>query len=301
MRAYANGVEHIDARTNRPCNLNEVLLDALKKVVVDQSFSLRISSLNRWCEGSDPTVWWQFHIVNGGGHAIDITRVNGVASTGATPQDVAVIKSFASVLPTPGGVGQLNCGQNFTMPAGWTRFNDSCGHVHIEYRGADVPPANAPANPVAVHRFWSPVYQGHFYTVDAAERDRIITRWPGTWSYEGQRYTAFASQAAGTVPLYRFWSAQYNGHFFTADAVERDRVISRWPGTWSYEGVAYYVYPATSSQPNTVAVSRFWSPTVLHHFYTASTQERDQVTSKWGHIWSFEGESFRVPSAGVTG
>lgn len=62
MRAYANGVEHIDARTNRSCNLNDVLLDALKKVVVDQSFSLRISSLNRWCEGSDPTVWWQFHI-----------------------------------------------------------------------------------------------------------------------------------------------------------------------------------------------------------------------------------------------
>lgn len=299
VRAYANGGEYINPRTSRACNINDVLLDALKKVVVDQSFSIRVVSLNRWCEGSEPTAWWQFHIVNGGGHAVDIIRVNGVASTGATPQDVALIKSFASVMPTPAGVGQLNCGQSFTLPAGWTRFNDSCEHLHLEYRGADVPPANVTGVPMAVYRFWSPGYQGHFYTADAVERDRVISRWPGTWSYEGAKYNAFTTQAPGTVPLYRFWSTRYNGHFFTADPVERDRVISTWPGTWGYEGVAYYVYPATSAQPDTVAVSRFWSPSAAHHFYTASAQERDQVISRWPSVWSFENESFRVPAAGV--
>ncbi|MFE1645085.1 hypothetical protein [Microbacterium sp. P01] len=299
IQAYANGYEYTNPRTNRACNINDVLLDALKRVVVDQSFSIRIVSLNRWCEGSEPTAWWQFHIVNGGGHAVDIIRVNGVASTGATRQDVAFVRSLTSVLPTPAGVGQLNCGQNLTVPSGWTRFNDSCDHLHVEYRGADVEPSTAPASPIPVYRFWSPVYQGHFYTADAAERDNVAARWPDIWSYEGQRYTAFRKQAPGTVALYRFWSAQYNGHFFTADAGERDRVISTWPDVWSYEGVAYFVYPATSTQPGTVPVARFWSPTARHHFYTASAAERDRVIALWPNFWSYEGDNFRVPAEGV--
>ncbi|MGC5224834.1 hypothetical protein ACPW96_19890 [Micromonospora sp. DT81.3] len=301
VEAYAEGYEYVNPLTNRPCNLNDVLLDALKKVVVDHGFSIRVSSLNRWCEGSEPTIWWQYHIVNGGGHAIDIVRVNGVPSTGATPQDVALIRSLASVLPVPAGVGQYNCGQNFSLPTGWTRFNDTCDHLHVEYRGADVPPREVSATPVSVYRFWSSVYYGHFYTADPVERDTVISRWPNVWSYEGERYTAFKSQVPGTVPLYRFWSAALNGHFYTADPAERDQVISVWQNVWSYEGVAYFVYPATSTQPDTVPVARFWSPSVLHHFYTASPSERDKVISQWSNVWTYEGDNFRVPAAGVFG
>lgn len=302
MQAYADGFEYINPTTGRACNINDVLLDALRDVVVDQRFSIRVISLNRWCEGSEPTAWWQYHMVNGGGHAVDIDRVNGVVSTGGTVQDVAFVRSLTSVLPTPAGVGQLQCGQNLTLPKGWTRFNDSCDHLHVEYRGQDSPvPSSVPASAVAVYRFWSSTYQGHFYTADATERDSVISRWPGTWSYEGQRYTAFNRQAPGTVPLYRFWSSRYNGHFYTADPAERDGVIRRWPDVWSYEGVAYYVYPPTSSQADTVAVARFWSPTASHHFYTASARERDQVITRWPHVWSYEGDNFRVPAAGIPG
>ncbi len=150
-----------------------------------------------------------------------------------------------------------------------------------------------------VYRFWSPIYQGHFFTADAAERDAIIKRWPRIWTYEGQRYTAFATQASGTVPLYRFWSNKLNGHFYTADAAERDAVIKRWSDTWSYEGVAYYVYPATSNAPNTVPVARFWGPRVQHHFYTASPTERAGVIRNWSSTWTYEGDNFRVPAAGI--
>lgn len=298
VEAYANGIEYIHPRTGRSCNINDVLLDALRKVVVDQRFSIRIISLNRWCEGSEATSWWQYHIVNGGGHAVDLVRVNGVASTGATTEDVSFVRALASVLPTPAGVGQLNCGQSFALPSGWTRFNDSCDHLHVEYRGADEPLESVSAIPVAVYRFWSPVYQGHFYTVDTAERDRVISHWPDVWTYEGQRYTAFTTQVSGTIPLYRFWSARFNGHFYTADPVERDRVLSLWPDVWTYEGVAYFVYPATATYPDTVTVARFWSSTALHHFYTASPEERDRVISLWPLVWSYEGDSFRVPAVG---
>lgn len=300
MQAYANGVEYVHPRTGRSCNINDVLLDALRKVVVDQGFSIRVISLNRWCEGSEASAWWQYHIVNGGGHAIDLIRVNGVASTGASPQDVEFVRALANVLPTPAGVGQLNCGQNFTLPSGWTRFSDACDHLHLEYRGADVPVSAVTPSPVIVYRFWSPVHQGHFYTADRKERDGVIASWPDVWTYEGQRYTAYATQVPGTIPLYRFWSSQYNGHFYTADPAERDAVLARWPGIWSDEGVAYYVYPATSTEPNTVPVARFWSETAKHHFYTASARERDDVIARWPTVWSYEGPNFRVPAAGAS-
>jgi hypothetical protein len=299
VRAYADGVEYVNPTTNRACNINDVLLDALRKVVVDQGFSIRIISLNRWCDGSVATAWWQYHIVNGGGHAVDLTRVNGVASTGATTQDVAFVRALAAVLPTPAGVGQLNCGQNFTLPTGWTRFNDACDHLHVEYRGADVPVASISPSPVSVYRFWSPVNEGHFYTADPGERDRVMTLWPNVWVYEGPRYAAFATQAPGTVPLFRFWSSRFNGHFYTADPAERDRVIALWPDVWSYEGVAYYVYPATSSEVGTVPVARFWSASASHHFYTADRAERDRVMTLWPNVWSHEGDVFRVPSTGI--
>lgn len=299
IQAYANGSEYINPRTSRACNINDVLLDALRKVVVDQGFSIRIISLNRWCEGSEPTAWWQYHIVNGGGHAVDLVRVNGVASTGATAQDADFVRALVGVLPTPAGVGQLNCGQSFTLPAGWVRFDDACDHLHVEYRGADVPVSSITVTAAAVYRFWSPVYQGHFYTVDPIERDRVRSAWPDIWSYEGQRYTAYTTQVPGTIPLFRFWSARFRGHFYTADPAERDQVLAQWPDAWSYEGVAYYVYPPASAQPDTVAVARFWSPKALHHFYTADPAERDHVISVWPDTWSFEGENFRVLAAGV--
>ena len=150
-----------------------------------------------------------------------------------------------------------------------------------------------------VYRFYSPTFKGHFYTIDPVERDRVIALWPQDWNYEGERYRAFTTQVAGTQPLYRFWSDRYRGRFYTADLAERDRVIATWPDVWSYEGIAYYVYAAGSGVAGTVPVFRFWGPNVLHHFYTASASERDNVISRWPNVWSYEREKFRVPSEGL--
>lgn len=36
-----------------------------------------------------------------------------------------------------------------------------------------------------VHRFWSPVLIGHFYTTDEVERDMLIREYPTIWNFEG--------------------------------------------------------------------------------------------------------------------
>jgi hypothetical protein len=92
-----------------------------------------------------------------------------------------------------------------------------------------------------VYRFWSDQNQKHFYTISEEEKDNVIAKWPDIWTYEGIAYYAYAGEETGTKPLYRFWSDQKQGHFYTASTEEKDNVIATWPDIWTYEGVAYYV------------------------------------------------------------
>jgi subtilisin family serine protease len=106
--------------------------------------------------------------------------------------------------------------------------------------------ARATTGTSPVYRFWSPIYNKHFFTISRAERDQVIATWPLIWKYEGVAWYAYASAGAGRSPVYRFWSPVFNGHFFTISAGERDHILATWPDTWTYEGVAYYTCPAST-------------------------------------------------------
>jgi hypothetical protein len=138
IRAYANGslLAHVVNGQRRDCFIDTAILQALKTVVVDRGFTLFVASLNRFCTGTlTDTGISSYHWRNGGGHAIDISKVNGVPSTGSTPQDLALIQSMYSALSAPAGLGQLNCHGSLPVPARWVQFDDSCDHNHFEYRG----------------------------------------------------------------------------------------------------------------------------------------------------------------------
>jgi len=93
----------------------------------------------------------------------------------------------------------------------------------------------------AVYRFYSPVFQSHFYTQNADEKAHIIAA-DRNWNYEGVAYCAYTSQQPGTTALYRFWSPGFGKHFFTANKDEADHIIAV-DRNWNYEGIAYYVLP----------------------------------------------------------
>ncbi len=101
---------------------------------------------------------------------------------------------------------------------------------------------------------------------------------------------AVAAAAAGSVPVYRFWSEQYKAHFYTTSVEERDKVIRTWPKQWSYEGPRFNAY--TSQVAGTVPVYRFWSEYKKAHFYTTSAAERDDVQKRWPDIWAYEGIAY---------
>lgn len=146
------------------------------------------------------------------------------------------------------------------------------------------------AEPSPVHRFWSDRYRGHFFTISESEKNHIIANLSRDWSYEGVAYQAFTQRTLGTVPLYRFWSNRYRGHFFTISESEKNNIIANLSGDWSYEGVAYYVY--WWQDDGTVPVYRFWSNRYKHHFFTVSESEKDNIVANLSRDWTYEGVAY---------
>ncbi|WP_087508520.1 hypothetical protein [Cellulomonas iranensis] len=150
LQAWASGSPRVVS--GRVCNIDSVLLSTLAHLVVTKGHSIYVTSLNRYCIGAlTDSGTSSYHWRDGGGHAIDIGRVDGVKSTGGTAQDRALIQDFAAAVPTPAGVGQSNCRSTpLSLPAGVVQFADTCNHVHLEYRGtaSAPPPGPGPSNPV---------------------------------------------------------------------------------------------------------------------------------------------------------
>ncbi len=97
---------------------------------------------------------------------------------------------------------------------------------------------------------------------------------------------------AQAADLYRFYSSELNGHFYTASIAERDALDLN--SQWRYEGIAYRV----STPQATLPVYRFWSPLYKHHFFTASAFEKNELIAN-NPNWNFEGVAFTVATDGL--
>lgn len=99
------------------------------------------------------------------------------------------------------------------------------------------------SNTNPIYRFWSDQNQHHFYTASAKERDQVINDYDDyVWKYEGIAYYAFTSAQINSTPLYRFWSDQKQGHFYTSSEAEKNSIIANYPDNiWRYEGIAWHI------------------------------------------------------------
>lgn len=158
---------------------------------------------------------------------------------------------------------------------------------------------NETVEPGTVFRFWSNQNRHHFYTAFKDERDKVASVYDEeAWKYEGTAYKAFLESGDDRVPLYRFWSNRNKAHFYTANEMEKDKVIETYkndPDGWAYEAIAYYVYGKDFTGPS-LPVYRFWSNQNRGHFYTSSETEKNLVIDKYtDDQWLYEGEVFRIP------
>jgi len=141
-----------------------------------------------------------------------------------------------------------------------------------------------------VHRFWSPVLGGHFYTAHEEEKEILETEYPDVWVYEGIAYHALPNDAEpNSAPVYRFWSPVLGGHFYTMDEKERERIINEYSDVWTFEEICWYAFPADRQPADTFPVHRFWSDTLGGHFYTMDDVEKDVLLKEYPHVWTYEG------------
>ncbi len=127
-----------------------------------------------------------------------------------------------------------------------SRYSRVWTYEGVAFRAFAAPTAEGPA---PVYRFWSASSGAHFYTLDEAERDKLLGNYAGVWTYEGIAFYAYAPgrQPGGTMPVHRFWSGGLRTHFYTTSDTERFKLVSTYAGTWEYEGTAWYVYPAQAA------------------------------------------------------
>jgi len=88
-----------------------------------------------------------------------------------------------------------------------------------------------------VCRFYSPVFNTHFYTADAAEC--ALVKHNTDWVYEKSPFNTlepYDATCSGAAPVYRFYHA--GDHRYTADTGIRDAMLAR---GWTYEGIAFCV------------------------------------------------------------
>ncbi|OHB65088.1 MAG: hypothetical protein A2Y77_02610 [Planctomycetes bacterium RBG_13_62_9] len=95
-----------------------------------------------------------------------------------------------------------------------------------------------------VYRFWSNTSGSHFYTISESEKNKLLNNYSYAWTYEGVAFYAYppGAQPSDASPVYRFWNASDNSHFYTMDAGEVNKLITQFSHIYRFEGLAYYAY-----------------------------------------------------------
>lgn len=92
------------------------------------------------------------------------------------------------------------------------------------------------SNSGGLHRLYNLATGRHYYTMNQAEANDLVTLKPppvtgpdtrtNGWRYEGIVGYMFNTQAPGTVEVYRLYNSFSGGHLFTVSAAERDAALS---------------------------------------------------------------------------
>jgi hypothetical protein len=133
-----------------------------------------------------------------------------------------------------------------------------------------------------IYRYYSASTSDHFYAKSAVT--------PGGYVSEGVEFHAFATEVAGTVPIYRYYASTSTGdHFYSKSATA--------PGGYVPEGVEFYAF-ATQVQ-DTVPIYRYYAST--DHFYSKSAATPGGYVSEGVEFYAYAAPaSLPTPASSTT-
>ncbi len=224
------------------------------------------------------------------------TRIGSLAGTEAYAWGTTSLTLPADVLPNLWQDRKLRLFMNIDEGNGGRRVSLAYSMLTVSYA---VPDKHEDPN-TAVHQFWSPKTDEIFWTTSERERDKILALYPpSVWTYEGTAHDAYRDRRSDNIfPVYRFWSRKAGCHFYTMKESEREKLMGScprelaiaigFPGTWTYEGIAFYAQRDGQQTQGTVPVYRFWSPCFGRHQFTTSEVEKQELEQQTD-IWVYEG------------
>lgn len=106
-----------------------------------------------------------------------------------------------------------------------------------------------------LYRLYEPNIKRHVYTINATEYVALENT---SWNGEGVQYFVYPTNlVAGVIPAYRFYHAENQNHHFTIDENEKDTIIERTDWGYTYEGIAFYVFPTNVNFGARMQVTRY--------------------------------------------
>jgi len=143
----------------------------------------------------------------------------------------------------------------------------------------------------AVYRFYNPKTATHFYTASELEKYYVKSKLARTYGYEGVAYRVNSENEDNGAPLYRFFNAKKNVHFYSADESETANVKANLSSTYKYEGMAYNV----SLEPaGGTPVYRFLNLKQGTHFYTVDEAEKADIIGRLSSAYRYEGIGYYI-------
>ncbi len=218
---------------------------------------------------------------------LDITMSQGIVESGSSGS--GIFKNATSANPQL--VGQLFGGNQAVCTTPTVSSSQTTVYGRFDYAFADGMSEWLSPGRRSVYRFFKTTLGSHFYTINGAERNSIISSLP-EYSYEGPAFYTYptASGTPGLSPIYRFFNTRNGSHFYTINASERDSIIANLPH-YSYEGISWYAQ--TAGVAGTVPLYRFFHSVIGTHLYTTDINERNSIMSTLP-LYKYEGIAYYV-------
>jgi len=122
----------------------------------------------------------------------------------------------------------------------------------------------------------------YYWRVRYQDSHGLWSEWSDGRSFTVDRYS----------PVYRFWKASDNTHFFTIKESEKQKLIDNYSHIYTFEGVAYYAYVKDQPPAGTLPLYRFWKPSDDTHFYTIKESEKQKLIDNYSHMFTYEGPAY---------
>ena len=142
--------------------------------------------------------------------------------------------------------------------------------VYVRYfEDPQTPPRMRP-----VYRLFNKKTHAYFYTAQEAQRYRLVTRSPATYSFQGAAFTVDASSTVDEDTFYRLYNTKAHTYYFTASLATANKMLKTHRGLWRVDAKVASVSSESSSGP---PVYLLVNKSTSAAFFTSSRSTRAQL------------------------